>query len=146
MEESREIAIEFKNVSKIYKLKRKDKAVEKSQKSQYFYALKDISFTIYKGQVMGVLGTNGSGKSTLSTLLAEISAPDGGEIIVNGEQSLVAINTGLNKQLTGLENIELKGALLGLSRKRIKEITEGVVEFSEIGDFYISRSRNIPVE
>lgn len=78
MEESREIAIEFKNVSKIYKLKRKDKAVEKSQKSQYFYALKDISFTIYKGQVMGVLGTNGSGKSTLSTLLAEISAPDGG--------------------------------------------------------------------
>lgn len=135
MEESREIAIEFKNVSKIYKLKRKDKAVEKSQKSQYFYALKDISFTIYKGQVMGVLGTNGSGKSTLSTLLAEISAPDGGEIIVNGEQSLVAINTGLNKQLTGLENIELKGALLGLSRKRIKEITEGVVEFSEIGDF-----------
>lgn len=133
--ESRDVAIEFKNVSKIYKLKRKDKAVEKSQKNQYFYALKDISFTIYKGQVVGVLGTNGSGKSTMSMLLAGISAPDEGKMTVNGEQSLVAINTGLNKQLTGLENIELKGALLGLPRKRIKEITEGVMEFSEIGDF-----------
>ena len=55
--------------------------------------------------------------------------------IVNGEQSLIAINTGLNMQLTGLENIELKGALLGLSRKKIEEIKQGVIEFAEIGDF-----------
>lgn len=55
--------------------------------------------------------------------------------IVNGEQALVAINTGLNKQLTGLENIELKGALLGLSKKRVQEIVDGVIEFAEIGDF-----------
>lgn len=129
------IAIEFKNVSKIYKLKRKDKNVSKNEKMQYFYALKNISFAIEKGQVVGILGTNGSGKSTMATLLAGISAADEGTITVNGEQSLVAINTGLNQHLTGLENIELKGALLGLSKKKIRELTEGVIEFAEIGDF-----------
>lgn len=134
MEENK-VAISFKNVSKIYKLKRKDKNAKKGDKVQFFYALKDISFTIEKGKVVGILGTNGSGKSTMATLLAEIASPDEGEIIVNGEQALVSINTGLNKHLTGLENIELKGALLGLSKKRVKEITEGVIEFAEIGDF-----------
>ena len=128
-------AIEFKNVSKIYKLKRKDKQVSKDQKTQYFYALKNISFEIKKGQVVGILGTNGSGKSTMALVLSGIAAPNEGEIEVAGEQALVAINTGLNKQLTGLENIELKGALLGLSKKRVQEIVEGVIEFAEIGDF-----------
>ena len=129
------IAIQFKNVSKIYKLKRKDKLAGKNQKMQYFYALKDLSFEIQKGQVVGILGTNGSGKSTMALVLSGIASPNEGEMIVNGEQALIAINTGLNNQLTGLENIELKGALLGLSKKRINEITEGVIEFAEIGDF-----------
>lgn len=128
----KEYAIEFKHVSKIYTLKSKDKqhAIDKR-----FYALKDINFKIPKGEVVGILGTNGSGKSTMSVILAGISEVDEGEMIVNGEQALIAINTGLNQQLTGLENIELKGALLGLTKKRIKEITEGVIEFAEIGDF-----------
>lgn len=128
----KENAIEFKHVSKIYTLKSKNKehAINKR-----FYALKDINFEIPKGEVVGILGTNGSGKSTLSVILAGISEVSEGEMIVNGEQALIAINTGLNAQLTGLENIELKGALLGLSKKRIKEITDGVIEFAEIGDF-----------
>lgn len=129
------IAIEFKNVSKIYKLKRKDKQVKKEEKTQYFYALKDISFEIKKGQVVGILGTNGSGKSTMAMVLSGIASPNEGTVTVDGEQALVAINTGLNKQLTGLENIQLKGALLGLSPKRVQEIVDGVIEFSEIGDF-----------
>lgn len=129
------IAIQFKNVSKIYKLKRKDKMAGKGQKMQYFYALKDLTFEIQKGQVVGILGTNGSGKSTMALVLSGIASPNEGEMIVNGEQALIAIQTGLNNQLTGLENIELKGALLGLSKKRIKEITDGVIEFAEIGDF-----------
>ncbi len=128
----KEYAIEFKHVSKIYSLKSKDK---KHAMDKRFYALKDISFKIPQGEVVGILGTNGSGKSTLSVILAGISEVDEGEMIVQGEQALIAINTGLNQQLTGLENIELKGALLGLSKKRIKEITEGVIEFAEIGDF-----------
>ncbi len=125
-------AIEFKGVSKIYSLKSKNKQMKMNKR---FYALKDISFKIPKGEVVGILGTNGSGKSTMSVILAGISDIDSGEMIVNGEQSLIAINTGLNQQLTGYENIELKGALLGLTKKRIKEITDGVIEFAEIGDF-----------
>lgn len=128
----KEYAIEFKHVSKIYSLKSK---VKNHAMNKDFYALKDINFQIPKGEVVGILGTNGSGKSTMSLILAGISEVDEGEMIVNGEQALIAINTGLNAQLTGLENIELKGALLGLSKKRIKEITEGVIEFAEIGDF-----------
>ena len=129
---NKEYAIEFNHVSKIYSLHSKGK---KKSEDKKFYALKDISFQIEKGEVVGILGTNGSGKSTMSVVLAGISEVDEGSMIVNGEQALIAINTGLNQQLTGLENIELKGALLGLSKKRIKEITEGVIEFAEIGDF-----------
>lgn len=128
----KEYAIEFKHVSKIYTLKSKNK---KHALDKRFYALKDINFKIPVGEVVGILGTNGSGKSTMSVILAGISEVDEGEMIVNGEQALIAINTGLNQQLTGLENIELKGALLGLTKKRIQEITNGVIEFAEIGDF-----------
>lgn len=128
----KEYAIEFRHVSKIYSLKSKDR---KHAMNKRFYALKDINVKIPKGEVVGILGTNGSGKSTMSVILAGISEVDEGEMIVNGEQALIAINTGLNQQLTGLENIELKGALLGLTKKRIKEITDGVIEFAEIGDF-----------
>ncbi|MFQ7410793.1 MAG: ABC transporter ATP-binding protein [Coprobacillus cateniformis] len=127
-----EYAVEFRHVSKIYSLKSKEK---KYTDDKRFYALKDINFKIPKGEVVGILGTNGSGKSTMSLVLSEISGIDEGEMIVNGEQSLIAINTGLNMQLTGMENIELKGALLGLSRKKIEEIKQGVIDFAEIGDF-----------
>lgn len=129
--ESLDYAVEMKNVSKIYTLKQK----EKNKKDQSFYALKDINFQVEKGDVIGILGTNGSGKSTLSLILAGISEHDGGEMIVNGEQALISINTGLNQQLTGEENIKVKGALLGLTKRRIEEIKEGVIEFAELGDF-----------
>lgn len=126
-------AIELNHVSKIYELKKKDKKVK--EKAERFYALKDIDLKIKKGDVVGILGTNGSGKSTISMILAGISDIDEGSLVVNGEQALISINTGLNQQLTGKENIELKGALLGLKKKRIQEITEGVIEFAELGDF-----------
>lgn len=128
-------AVKFEHVSKIYKLNKKNDGKSKSSITQRFYALKDISFTIPHGEVVGILGTNGSGKSTLSLILAGISQIDEGQMTINGEQALVAINTGLNPQLTGLENINVKGALLGLNKKRIQEITDGVIEFAELGDF-----------
>lgn len=124
-------AVEMRNVSKIYTLKTKDKAKKKEQ----FYALRNISFQVEKGDVVGILGTNGSGKSTLSLILSGISEHDGGEIVVNGEQALISINTGLNQQLTGEENINVKGALMGFSKKRIEEIKERVIDFAELGDF-----------
>ena len=125
-------AVEMRNVSKIYKLKKKD---SKKSENERFFALKDITLNIPKGDVVGILGTNGSGKSTLSVILSGISDIDGGEMEINGEQALISINTGLNNQLTGLENINVKGALLGLTKKRIREITDGVIEFAELGDF-----------
>lgn len=126
-------AVEMNNVSKIYKLKKKEG--QKNGEHERFYALRDVSLKIEKGDVVGILGTNGSGKSTLSVILSGISDIDEGEMNINGEQALISINTGLNQQLTGLENINVKGALLGFNKKRIKEITEGVIEFAELGDF-----------
>lgn len=127
-----EIAVKANHASKIYSLKNKNNN-HKSHKR--FYALKDISFEVKKGDVVGILGTNGSGKSTLSLLLSGISDIDEGTIEINGEQALVAINTGLNQQLTGLENIKVKGALMGLKKKEIERITEDVINFAELGDF-----------
>lgn len=126
-----EYAVEFRNVSKLYNLNTKTE----DSKQKRFYALKDISFTINKGEIVGFLGTNGSGKSTLFKILSGLSEPSNGEVIINGETSLIAIKSGLKKQLTGLENIELKGALLGLSKKQIQDSINTIVEFSELGDF-----------
>lgn len=130
-------AVEFKNVSKLYTLNTssdKDGSKDKNIRNR-FYALKDVSFSIKKGEVVGFLGTNGSGKSTLFKILSGLSEPSKGEVIINGEASLIAIQSGLKKQLTGLENIQLKGALLGLSKKEIEQCIQDIVEFSELGDF-----------
>lgn len=130
--DNNEYAVELEHVSKIYKLKKKD---GEPRGSESFYALRDISLKIKKGDVVGILGTNGSGKSTLSLVLSGISDIDEGVMNVNGEQALISINTGLNNQLTGLENINVKGALLGFNKRKIQEMTEGVIEFAELGDF-----------
>ena len=133
MENNQEYAVVVEHVSKIYEIRNKNNQHKTS--NQRFYALKDISFKVKKGDVVGILGTNGSGKSTISLVLAGISDIDEGKITINGEQALVASNTGLNPHLTGLENIKVKGALMGLKKKRIEEITDSVINFAELGDF-----------
>ncbi len=129
--ENKEYAVEFNNVSKMYKIK--DGNNKSSNKM--FCALKDINFKVKKGEVVGILGTNGSGKSTVSNILSGIVLPDIGEAKIDGEQALIAIKSGLNNQLTGIENIEFKGALLGFDKKKIEKIKREVIEFSELGDF-----------
>ena len=100
------------------------------------HALKDVSFSGSRREMSSVFWEPMvQGKSTLSLILPGISEHDGGEIIVNGEQTLISINTGLNQQLTGEENINVKGALMGFSKKRIQEIKESVINFAELGDF-----------
>ncbi|MFT7584020.1 MAG: ABC-type polysaccharide/polyol phosphate transport system ATPase subunit [Cellvibrionaceae bacterium] len=102
----------------------------------YFYAIKNISFDIKKGETVGFVGTNGSGKSTLLKLAAKIINPTEGEIEVNGRLSaLLELGAGLHFDLTGRENIKLGGALLGLSGADIIRIIDDIISFSELGDF-----------
>ncbi|TGA99211.1 teichoic acids export ABC transporter ATP-binding subunit TagH [Sporolactobacillus shoreae] len=100
-----------------------------------FYALQDVSFDANKGDVVGIIGVNGSGKSTLSNIIAGIVPPTTGQVTVNGEASLIAIQSGLKGELTGRENIELKCLMLGFSKKEIKDLAPQIIEFADIGDF-----------
>lgn len=129
--ENNKYAVEFKDVHKIYKIK--DKNNKSSNKM--FCALKGVNFKVEKGEIVGILGSNGSGKSTASNIISGIVSPDLGEAIIDGEQALIAIKSGLNNQLTGIENIEFKGALLGFNKSKIEKIKKEVIEFSELGDF-----------
>jgi teichoic acid transport system ATP-binding protein len=132
--------VTFNNVSKKYTLQQKkfDKILELfgiKKNSKSFYALKNISFTVNEGETIGVIGINGSGKSTLSNILAQVVPPTSGEIEINGETSLIAIAVGLNNNLTGLENIELKCLMHGIKKEEIKRITPLIIEFADLGDF-----------
>lgn len=132
--------VKFHNVTKKYKMhsKNADKLKDMLYPGGFgedFYALQNITFEASRGDVIGVIGVNGSGKSTLSNLIAGITLPTGGEIITNGQVSLIAIAAGLNNQLTGRENIELKCLMLGFTKEEIEQMTPEIIDFADIGAF-----------
>lgn len=105
-------------------------------KKEDFWALKDISFHVCKGETLGIIGSNGAGKSTLLSLLAGTKIPTEGEIITTGTvSSLLELGAGFHPDLTGRENVFLSGALMGIPKARMHEQFESIVEFSGIRDF-----------
>ena len=101
-----------------------------------FWALKDVSFHIKQGEVVGIIGSNGAGKSTLLKILSRITVPSEGRIRIDGRiASLLEVGTGFHQELTGRENIFLNGAILGMTRAEIIRKFDEIVEFSEIEEF-----------
>lgn len=130
----------LRHVSKRYKMynKTSEKILDIFMPKNYgeeFYALQDITFEAEQGDVIGIVGVNGSGKSTLSNIIAGVIPPTSGMVEINGQVSLIAIAAGLNNELTGRENIELKCLMLGFNKKEINELEPDIIDFAEIGKF-----------
>lgn len=107
------------------------------------HVLKDISFTVEKGDFFGIVGRNGSGKSTLLKLISQIYFPDKGKITVNGKLvPFIELGVGFNPELTGRENIYLNGALLGFSHQEISAMYDDIVDFAELHEFMDQKLKN----
>jgi putative O-antigen ABC transporter, ATP-binding protein len=136
-------AIEVKNISKAYAMyeNKRDKVLEAllpwcKGRHKDFYALKDVSFNIEKGECVGIIGLNGSGKSTLLKIITGVIAQTEGEITVNGKISaLLELGAGFNPEYTGMENIFLNSTIMGYTDEEIKKRIPSILEFADIGDF-----------
>ena len=138
-------AIRAENVSKRFRIGSRSKAGLKERLVQRrgrrpealdLWALRDATFSVERGDAMGIIGHNGSGKSTALKVLAGIYRPTSGRVEVNGRvAALLELGAGFHPELTGRENIVLNGTLLGLNRREIDAATEEIIDFSGIANF-----------
>ncbi len=138
-----EQAIIVNNVTKVYKLY--DRPIDRLKESlspfhreyhKKFYALNGLSFTVDKGQTVGIIGTNGSGKSTILKIITGVLSPTTGEVKVDGTVSaLLELGAGFNMDYTGIENIYMNGSMMGFSRKEMDAKLDDILDFADIGDF-----------
>lgn len=109
---------------------------KKKKKTEYFWALKNVTFSVNKGDVVGLIGSNGAGKSTLLKVVSGVMKPTSGKVEVDGVISpMIELGAGFDINLTARENIYLNGAILGYSKKFLDSKFDEIVEFSELKDF-----------
>jgi lipopolysaccharide transport system ATP-binding protein len=148
---SNEIAIQITGLSKRYEiydrasdrlkqfiLPKLAKLLRKNSKNYFrdFWALKDLSFELQKGETVGIIGRNGSGKSTLLQIICGTVSPTYGEVIVNGRvAALLELGSGFNQEFTGRENVYLNAAVLGLTEEQIRSRFSAIEDFADIGEF-----------
>ena len=135
--------IEVKDVTKIYRLY--DKPIDRLKESlsinkkclhRDFYAIKNVSFSVEKGQSCGIIGTNGSGKSTILKIITGVLTKTEGYVKADGKISaLLELGAGFNSEYTGIENIYMNGTMMGFSKKEMDERLPAILEFADIGDF-----------
>ena len=144
--EPRQPLVELKNVSKRFRIHReRQRSLQESfirlfrrehRPQDYFWPLRDVSFSVYPGDSVGILGPNGSGKSTMLKLVTGILDPTEGQITLRGQvASLLELGAGFHPDLTGRENIFLNGSVYGFSRKQMQARLESIIDFAELGDF-----------
>lgn len=142
----KEAAIVFENVSKSYPLYHhmigaKNFLLDlphalRSFRHSRFEALSDISFEVYKGETLGIIGKNGAGKSTILGLMAGVLKPTEGNVIVKGRITpLLELGAGFHHELTGRDNVVMNGVLLGWAKSRVEGKVEEIIEFSELAEF-----------
>jgi ABC-type polysaccharide/polyol phosphate transport system ATPase subunit len=138
-----DVAISVRSVGKMYYLynrpqDRLKQAFLWGRKKLYreFWALRDVSFEVRRGEALGIIGRNGAGKSTLLQIVAGTLKPTAGEVQINGRvAALLELGSGFNPEFTGRENVYLNGAILGFSRQEMDERFDEIAAFADIGDF-----------
>lgn len=138
-----EYAIQVKNVSKIYKLYNRpsDRLVDTfglpgRKKFKEHKALNEVSFSVKKGETLGIIGTNGSGKSTILKIITGVLNPTGGEVVIDGRISaLLELGAGFNMEYTGIQNVYLNGMMMGFTNEEIDAKLQDILDFADIGEF-----------
>lgn len=130
------------NITKVYNMYTSpaDRLIEaflpRKKRHTEFYALKDISFDVNEGEIIGIMGRNGAGKSTLLKIITGVLQPTSGKVTSSGRiSSLLELGAGFNNEYTGLENIYFYGTIMGLSKQEIAAKVEEIIDFAEIGDY-----------
>ncbi|MFC1584224.1 ABC transporter ATP-binding protein [Fibrobacterota bacterium] len=130
-----QISAPVRNLKKLKSLTSFKKTAD-GESEDIIWALKNVSFDIFQGEIVGLIGLNGAGKSTLLKILSKITVPTNGKATIKGRiGSLLEVGTGFHPELTGRENVYLNGTILGMSKKEIDRKFEEIVEFSEVGKF-----------
>ena len=141
-----EFDLKFDHVSKKYRVRQREGGTARHPllrklqslrgRAEDFWAVRDVSFEVKRGEALGIIGHNGAGKSTILKLLSNITTPSAGEITINGRLSaLIEVGSGFHPELTGRENIYLNGSILGMTRRQIADKLDSIVDFAGVRQF-----------